>query len=169
MKYILFSISFILLFQAYLLANVFDSKKIPISVRLGVVHELDSSSLYAQSYPPITFEDLDRGLYVIPNALEANFSTLTSWKLFLKIGEQYHKDFSVGAYPQRKILWRIAHTNDPFTELLNQKDNLIKEGSSAQSDMSTILDLAFEIDWSTPPNFRYSFPFTFSIHEGTHP
>lgn len=165
MKNILFLISFTLLFQSYLLADVFDSKKVPISVRVGVVHELDAASLYAKSYPPITFEDLDHGLYIIPKALEANFSTSSSWKLFLKMGEQYHKDYNVGVYPQRKVLWRTANTNDPFIEILSTKYNLIGQDSTAKSNVNLTLDLAFEIDWSTPPNFRYSFPFTFSIHE----
>ena len=151
--------------QSLLFSKIFDEKTIPLSIQLGMTYGLKASSLNNESYPPITFKELDEGLYVIPNAIKASYSTSGPWKLILQMKEQYHNNSLIGIYPQQKVLWRFANTNDSFKELKGQVDNTIKVGESAIRDGSALLDIAFDISWGTPCNFRYSFPFTFSITE----
>lgn len=164
-KFILTSIASLLFWNAAFSGEVFDSQTLPLSINIGIEHGIDAKSLDQANYPTIRYEDLERGLYVVPNALEANFTTAGAWDLYLSMGEQYHDDHTVGIYPQHEVLWRHSNTKEPFQKIDGQNKNLIKSGSDAVKNSSEVLDIAFRVNWSTPINFEYTFPFTFSLEE----
>ncbi len=165
MKQISIFIVALLVAHSFIYGEVFDTKVVPLSIRLGTVHGIQAQNLNQVSYPKITYADLDKGLYIVPNAIETTFSTSKAWSLYLLMSEQYHDDPEVGIYPQHRVLWRFSKSQDSFKELKGGVENLIRSGSSPTSGESVLLDIAFDISWGTPSNFQYSFPFTFSVME----
>ncbi len=147
--------------------RIFDTKSIPLTIRVEPRSALQAQTISKNLLPPVTSENLDSGLYIIPKALSIVVMTESPWQLSLKLKAPYFGESGDLVKESTKVLYRESDTQSPFREIDLDQWTLVDKGAPMKlGDNHTLYyDLAVVTRWNSSIDRLFSYPIQILLQE----